>query len=47
LVITDGEPDDKRAVIEVIVQATKQMERDHAPIEIWLNIHCKDSGENS
>ena len=28
LVITDGEPDDKRAVIEVIVQATKQMERD-------------------
>jgi uncharacterized protein YegL len=28
LIITDGEPDDKRAVIEVIIQATKQMERD-------------------
>jgi uncharacterized protein with von Willebrand factor type A (vWA) domain len=28
LVITDGEPDDRRAVIEVIIQATQLMERD-------------------
>jgi hypothetical protein len=28
LVITDGEPDDRRAVIETIVQATQKMERD-------------------
>lgn len=28
LVITDGEPDDRRAVFEVIIKATSQMERD-------------------
>jgi uncharacterized protein with von Willebrand factor type A (vWA) domain len=28
LVVTDGEPDDRRAVIEVIVQATQKLERD-------------------
>lgn len=28
LVITDGEPDDQRAVIEVILKTTQQMERD-------------------
>ncbi|MEB3294855.1 MAG: VWA domain-containing protein [Synechococcales bacterium] len=28
LVITDGEPDDRRAVIEVIVDATRKMEKD-------------------
>ncbi len=28
LVITDGEPDDRRAVFEVIIKATHQMERD-------------------
>jgi uncharacterized protein with von Willebrand factor type A (vWA) domain len=28
LVITDGEPDDRRAVFEVIIQATRQMEKD-------------------
>jgi len=28
LVITDGEPDDRRAVFEVIIQATNRMERD-------------------
>lgn len=28
LVITDGEPDDRRAVMEVIVNATRKMERD-------------------
>jgi uncharacterized protein with von Willebrand factor type A (vWA) domain len=28
LVVTDGEPDDKRAVVQVIIQATKQMQRD-------------------
>jgi uncharacterized protein with von Willebrand factor type A (vWA) domain len=28
LVITDGEPDDRRAVVEVIVAATQRMERD-------------------
>ncbi|MBD2385042.1 vWA domain-containing protein [Cylindrospermum sp. FACHB-282] len=28
LVITDGEPDDRKAVFEVIIQATRQMERD-------------------
>ncbi|MBW4555150.1 MAG: VWA domain-containing protein [Trichormus sp. ATA11-4-KO1] len=28
LVITDGEPDDRRAVFEVVIQATRQMERD-------------------
>jgi uncharacterized protein with von Willebrand factor type A (vWA) domain len=28
LVITDGEPDDRRAVIEVVVNATQKMERD-------------------
>ena len=28
LVITDGEPDDRRAVFEVIITATRQMERD-------------------
>ncbi|HEY9617327.1 MAG TPA: VWA domain-containing protein [Microcoleaceae cyanobacterium] len=28
LVITDGEPDDRRAVMEVIISATRQMERD-------------------
>jgi uncharacterized protein with von Willebrand factor type A (vWA) domain len=28
LVITDGEPDDRRAVMEVIINATRRMERD-------------------
>jgi Mg-chelatase subunit ChlD len=28
LVVTDGEPDDRRAVIEVIVRATQKMEQD-------------------
>lgn len=28
LVITDGEPDDRKAVFEVIIQATRQLERD-------------------
>ncbi|MBE9052099.1 VWA domain-containing protein [Nostocales cyanobacterium LEGE 11386] len=28
LVVTDGEPDDRRAVFEVVIQATRQMERD-------------------
>jgi hypothetical protein len=28
LVVTDGEPDDRRAVFEVIITATRQMERD-------------------
>jgi uncharacterized protein with von Willebrand factor type A (vWA) domain len=28
LIVTDGEPDDKRAVVQVIIQATKQMQRD-------------------
>ncbi len=28
LVITDGEPDDRRAVFEVIISATRQMEKD-------------------
>lgn len=28
LVVTDGEPDDRRAVMEVIIDATRQMERD-------------------
>ncbi len=28
LVITDGEPDDRRAVMEVIINASRQMERD-------------------
>ncbi|MBE9034029.1 vWA domain-containing protein [aff. Roholtiella sp. LEGE 12411] len=28
LVITDGEPDDRKAVFEIIIQATRQMERD-------------------
>lgn len=28
LVITDGEPDERRAVFEVIINATRQMERD-------------------
>lgn len=28
LVITDGEPDDRRAVFEIIITATRQMERD-------------------
>ncbi|NJO40458.1 MAG: VWA domain-containing protein [Cyanobacteria bacterium CRU_2_1] len=28
LVVTDGEPDDRKAVMEVIVNATRQMERD-------------------
>ncbi|MBE9210020.1 VWA domain-containing protein [Nostoc sp. LEGE 06077] len=28
LVITDGEPDDRKAVFEVIIQATQKMERD-------------------
>jgi len=28
LVVTDGEPDDRRAVFEVIINATQQMERD-------------------
>jgi Mg-chelatase subunit ChlD len=28
LVITDGEPDDRKAVFEVIIQATRQMEKD-------------------
>lgn len=28
LVVTDGEPDDRRAVFEVIIQATRQMDRD-------------------
>ena len=28
IVVTDGEPDDRRAVFEVIINATRQMERD-------------------
>jgi uncharacterized protein YegL len=28
LVITDGEPDDRRSVMEVIIEATRRMERD-------------------
>lgn len=28
LVITDGEPDDRRAVMEVVINASRQMERD-------------------
>lgn len=28
LVITDGEPDDRRAVMEVIIEATRRMDRD-------------------
>jgi uncharacterized protein with von Willebrand factor type A (vWA) domain len=28
VVVTDGEPDDRRAVFEVIINATRQMERD-------------------
>lgn len=28
LVVTDGEPDDRRAVMEVIIDASRQMERD-------------------
>lgn len=28
LVVTDGEPDDRRSVMEVIIEATRQMERD-------------------
>ncbi|PPS44092.1 VWA domain-containing protein [Chroococcidiopsis sp. TS-821] len=28
LVVTDGEPDDRRAVFEVLINATRQMERD-------------------
>ncbi|MBE9030187.1 VWA domain-containing protein [filamentous cyanobacterium LEGE 11480] len=28
LVVTDGEPNDKRAVVDVIIQATQQMQRD-------------------
>jgi uncharacterized protein with von Willebrand factor type A (vWA) domain len=28
LVVTDGEPDDRRAVMEVIINATRRMERD-------------------
>ncbi|RMG08889.1 MAG: VWA domain-containing protein [Cyanobacteria bacterium J055] len=28
LVVTDGEPDDRRAVMETIIEATRQMERD-------------------
>ncbi|MDX2255686.1 MAG: VWA domain-containing protein [Pseudanabaenaceae cyanobacterium bins.39] len=28
LVITDGEPDDRRSVFEIIIEATKRMERD-------------------
>ncbi len=28
LVVTDGEPDDRKAVFEVIINATRQMERD-------------------
>jgi uncharacterized protein with von Willebrand factor type A (vWA) domain len=29
LVVTDGEPDDRRAVMEVIIEATRKMERDN------------------
>jgi uncharacterized protein YegL len=29
LIVTDGEPDDRRAVIEVIINASRQMERDN------------------
>jgi hypothetical protein len=28
LIVTDGEPDDRRAVMEVIINATRQMDRD-------------------
>lgn len=28
LVVTDGEPDDRRAVMEIIIEATRRMERD-------------------
>ncbi|MCU0524433.1 MAG: VWA domain-containing protein [Elainella sp. Prado103] len=35
VVITDGEPDDRRAVMEVIINATRQMERDE---ELGLSI---------
>jgi uncharacterized protein with von Willebrand factor type A (vWA) domain len=38
IVVTDGEPDDRRAVIEVIVRATQQMQRDEELAISFLQI---------
>lgn len=43
LVVTDGEPDDRRAVIDVIVQATKKMDRDEELAISFIQIGS-DSG---
>ncbi len=43
LVITDGEPDDRRAVIETIVQATQKMEQDEELAVSFIQIGS-DSG---
>lgn len=46
LVVTDGDPDDRRAVIEVIIQATQRMERDEELAISFLQIG-NDAGAKS
>ncbi len=46
LVLTDGAPDDRRAVIESVVQATKKMDRDEELAVSFIQIGS-DSGATS
>jgi uncharacterized protein with von Willebrand factor type A (vWA) domain len=46
LVVTDGEPDDRRAVIEVIVRATQKMEQDKELAISFIQVG-NDSGATS
>jgi uncharacterized protein with von Willebrand factor type A (vWA) domain len=46
LVITDGEPDDRRAVIEVIIQATQRMDRDEELAISFIQVGS-DAGANA
>jgi uncharacterized protein with von Willebrand factor type A (vWA) domain len=42
LVITDGEPDDRMAVMEAIVKATRQMERDKELLISFVQVGADD-----
>jgi hypothetical protein len=46
LVVTDGEPDDRRAVIEVIIKATQQMQHDEELAISFIQVG-NDSGATS
>lgn len=46
LVVTDGEPDDRRSVMEAIINATRKMERDEELGISFIQVG-KDSGAKS